>query len=116
MSALSFQYEFRKAAAAEVHFYFSIFCLPVQVRFTEFSVYWVAGAEMEVTGLAAGEWRPVMRSLLERQAAGLGNHHLLLPLSGRMKIMMNRCIRDGAPRLLFDYVLKVAIPPIEQSY
>ena len=81
------------------------------MRFTEFSVYWVAGAETEVTGLAAGEWRPVMRSLLERQAAGLGNHHLLLPLSGRMKIMMNRCIRDGAPRLLFDYVLKVAIPP-----
>ena len=29
-----------------------------------------------------------------------------MPLSGRMKIMMNRSIRDGSPRLLFDYVLK----------
>ena len=31
---------------------------------------------------------------------------MLLPLSGRMKIMMNRSISDGSPRLLFDYVLK----------
>ena len=31
---------------------------------------------------------------------------LLEPLSGRIKIMMNRSVADGSPRLLFDYVLK----------
>ena len=31
---------------------------------------------------------------------------LLIPLCGRMKIMMNRSVADGSPRLLFDYVLK----------
>ena len=31
---------------------------------------------------------------------------LLVPLCGRMKIMMNRSVADGSPRLLFDYVLK----------
>ena len=31
---------------------------------------------------------------------------LLLPMCGRMKIMMNRSVADGSPRLLFDYVLK----------
>ena len=31
---------------------------------------------------------------------------LLVPLCGRMKIMMNRSVKDGSPRLLFDYVLK----------
>ena len=28
---------------------------------------------------------------------------VLSPLSGKVKIMMNRSIADGAPRLLFDY-------------
>ena len=29
-----------------------------------------------------------------------------MPLCGKMKIMMNRIVSDGSPRLLFDYVLK----------
>ena len=31
---------------------------------------------------------------------------VLLPLSGKVKIMMNRYIVDGSPRLLFDYQVK----------
>ena len=31
---------------------------------------------------------------------------ILKPLCGRMKVMMNRSVSDGSPRLLFDYVLK----------
>ena len=48
-----------------------------------------------------------MRDILETVIQGNYNDNaLLLPLSGRMKIMMNRSIKDGSPRLLFDYVLK----------
>ena len=72
-----------------------------------FSLYSCCGDKVEVGKQNSNNWRLAMRDILETVIQGNYNDHaLLLPLSGRMKIMMNRSIKDGSPRLLFDYVLK----------
>ena len=94
------------------------------VRFSKFSLYWQPEDEVQVGEQGNTNWRLAMRDILEAAIQGrnseqgktLGNleglNHqtvspaLLVPLCGRMKIMMNRSVKDGSPRLLFDYVLK----------
>ena len=77
------------------------------VKFSQFSLYCVCGDKVEVGRQNNNSWRLAMRDILETVSQGNYNQsEMLTPLSGRMKIMMNRSIRDGSPRLLFDYVLK----------
>ena len=77
------------------------------VKFSKFSLYCVCDDKVEVGKQNNNNWRLAMRDILETVSQGNYQHHeVLAPLSGRMKIMMNRSIRDGSPRVLFDYVLK----------
>ena len=77
------------------------------VKFSQFSLYCVCGDKVEVGKQNNNNWRLAMRDILETVTQANYNHNeILAPLSGRMKIMMNRSIKDGSPRLLFDYVLK----------
>lgn len=77
------------------------------VRFSMFSLYCVYDDKVEVGKQQNHNWRLAMRDILETVIQGNYKDNCVLhPLSGRMKIMMNRSIKDGSPRLLFDYVLK----------
>ena len=61
------------------------------LRFTKFSLYWNADDRHSVGEQGATNWRLAMRDILESACQGTNmDSVLLLPLCGRMKIMMNR--------------------------
>ncbi|XP_023343767.1 vacuolar protein sorting-associated protein 13A [Eurytemora carolleeae] len=78
------------------------------VRFEKFCCYWNPSESSGVIAAKSGSsWRVKMREIMEKHFSSQPQDQAVLsPLSGKVKIMMNRSIADGAPRLLFDYQLK----------
>ena len=61
------------------------------LRFSKFSLYWNAEDRHNVGEQGATNWRLAMRDILESACQGANmDSALLIPLCGRMKIMMNR--------------------------